>query len=231
MSRCFIDLTHIIHEDIPLWPGSTLFSQESYQTYAPGKFRVHNYRLAAGTGTHVDAPFHCEEYGKSVADFNLEELIGAGCILDVSASVNNNPDYAITADYIQNWEDRNGRIPKKAIVIAHTGWSQYWEHPKRYCNADKQGILHFPGFSETAAELLVQRDILGVGIDTLSLDPGVSQTYPAHHIFLSNSLFQIENIANSHLLPAMGAMIFVLPLKIQHGPEAPARVFAMLSED
>lgn len=224
-----IDLTHSIQENIPLWPGAALFSQEICQTYAPGKFRVHNYHLAAGTGTHMDAPFHCEEHGKSVADFNLDELIGVGCILDISIHVNKNPDYVITAQDIQDWESEYGQIPERAIVIANTGWSQYWEQPPRYTNIDENGILHFPGFGETAAELLVQRGILGVGIDTLSLDPGISQTYPAHHIFLSHHLFQLENVANTHLLPATGAIIFALPLKIRHGPEAPARVFAILS--
>ncbi len=227
-SHRFIDLTHTLHEDIPLWPGSTRFSPEIRQAYAPGKFRVHDYHLAAGSGTHIDAPSHCEENGKSVADFNLDELIGEGCILDVSNAVNQNQDYAITGDDIQHWENRHGRIPERAIVIAHTGWSRFWQQPSQYCNADEKGILHFPGFSEAAAELLVQRHILGVGIDTLSLDPGISKTYPAHHIFLGHGLFQLENVANTHLLPAKGAMIFVLPLKIQQGPEAPARVFAML---
>lgn len=229
LSRRFIDLTHTIHENIPLWPGSTTFSPEIRQAYESGKFRVHNYHLAAGTGTHVDAPYHCEEHGKSVADFNLDELIGEGCILNVSAAVNQDPDYAITGDDIQHWENRHGRIPERAIVIAHTGWSQYWQQPRQYCNADDKGNLHFPGFSEAAAELLVQRHILGVGIDTLSLDPGINQTYPAHHIFLGHGLFQLENVANTHLLPAREAMIFVLPLKIHQGPEAPARVFAMIS--
>ncbi len=225
-----IDLTHTIHEEIPLWPGSRIFSNEICQNYSPGQFRINNYHLCAGTGTHLDAPFHAEKDGKSVSDFTLQELIGPGCVIDVTRSANQNPDYAITVDDLEQWEKIHGVIPKKAIVLAHTGWARFWDQPSRYCNADDEGILHFPGFSEKAAQWLIKREIIGVGIDTLSLDPGDSQTYPAHHIFLGQGLFQLENVANLAAMPATGATIFVLPLKIRNGPEAPARVFAMLSE-
>jgi len=224
----YIDLTHNIHEQIPLWPGSLPFSIKVRQQYSPRKFRVYDYHLAAGTGTHLDAPFHCKEKGKSVAEFSLNQLIGPGCVIDVSEKVQTNPDYVITAEDIECWEKLYGKIAPKSIVIAHTGWSQYWPQPQRYCNADAQGVLHFPGFGEAAARLLVTRDILGVGIDTLSLDPGNSQTYAAHHVFLGSQLFQLENLANTAVLPAIDATIFVLPLKIEQAPEAPARVFAML---
>ena len=193
--------------------------------------RISNYHLAAGTGTHLDAPSHCAQQGKSVADFRLEELIGVGCVINVSVAVHQNPDYQITMNDIMQWEKDHGQIPRKAIILAYTGWSQYWKEPHRYCNADENGILHFPGFGKEAAELLVKRGIIGVGIDTLSLDPGTSQTYPAHHIFLNHGLFQLENVANIQALPAVGSTIFVLPLKIEQGPEAPARVFAICEAD
>lgn len=225
----FIDLTHTVNEKIPLWPGSTRFSEEIRQECSPGKFRGYDYHLCAGTGTHIDAPFHCVEDGKSVTDFSLQELIGPGCVIDVTQSVQNNPDYTVSAHDIEQWENQFGPIPSGAIILARTGWSQYWSQPQRYCNADVDGVLHFPGFSEEAAQLLVTKNIIGVGIDTLSLDAGVSKTYPAHKIFLGHGLFQIENIAHLQQLPPVGATILVLPLKIENAPEAPARVIAIIS--
>lgn len=224
-----IDLTHRIHRAIPIWPNSTIFTTQIRQEFSPeNHFRVYDYCLAAGTGTHMDAPSHCVQSGKSIADFELSELIGPGCIIDISASVSDNPDYAITVEDLRNWENNHGTIPPKAIFLANTGWSKYWSTPLQYINADSQGQLHFPGFSESAAQWLVNRRILGVGIDTLSIDCGISQTYPAHQVFLNHGLFQLENLTNLDKLPPTGAMIFALPIKIENAPEAPARVIAMI---
>lgn len=226
----FIELTHSIHAGIPLWPGSCLFSKELKQDYSPETFRVFNYYFAAGTGTHMDAPFHSEAQGKKISDYNLNELVGAGCVINVCEQARQDADYVISVNDVLAWEDVHGVIPKDSIVLAHTGWSNYWDQPSKYINQDVKGVLHFPGFSSEAASLLVKRGIIGVGIDTLSIDPGCSKKYPAHHIFLGNGIFVLENLANTRFLPPKSATVFALPLKIEGAAEAPARVFALLKD-
>ncbi len=225
-----VDLTHTIHPNIPIWPGSCFFFKELQQAYSSETFRVFNYHFAAGTGTHIDAPFHSEEQGKTISDFNLPELIGPCCVIDVCQQVQQDPDYMVSITDVTLWEHTHGIILEGSIVLAHTGWSQHWEQPQKYVNQDVNGILHFPGFSPEAAALLIKRGILGVGIDTLSIDAGNSKTFPAHHIFLKEGIFIIENIANTRFLPPKGATIFAMPLKIAEAAEAPARVFALLKE-
>ena len=63
-------------------------------------------------------------------------------------------------------------------MVMNTGWHKRFSDSKAYVNQDEQGVLHFPGFSVAAAELLVERDVAGVGIDTLSLDPGSDLSFP-----------------------------------------------------
>ena len=90
--------------------------------------------------------------------------------------------------------------------------------------------MHFPSFSAKATELLIERNIAGIGIDTLSPDTGALGMFPAHQIMLSAGKFIIENLTNLKLLPAFGAQIIALPLKIKDGPESPARVIAIVQK-
>lgn len=222
-----IDLSHTLNEEIPVWPGSLRFRREKRLDYADGAL-IYNYFLAQGLATHIDAPVHFIEHGRTISDLKISELSGPACVIDVREAVSHNPDYAISAKDIQEWEKKYGLIPSNAIVVGLTGWDQYWPDEKRYQNQDERGALHFPGFSEEAAKLLVARHISGVGIDTLSIDVGCTTTFPAHYHLLGADKFQIENLTQLEKLPPVGATIFALPIKVENGPEAPARVIALI---
>ena len=91
--------------------------------------------------------------------------------------------------------------------------------------------MHFPGFSKEAAELLIERDVAGIGIDTFSPDPGISTDLSVHHSMLQHNKYLIENLTNLDQLPSAGAFICALPIKITAGPEASARVIAFVPKD
>ncbi|MBI4179608.1 cyclase family protein [bacterium] len=222
-----VDLTHPLDENSPTWPGSRRFSKTRYIDYDQGYTKM-AYEMDEGLGTHVDAPAHFLKGARSISDLGLEELVTPAVVVDVTAAVEANPDYALSVDDILAWEKRNGPIPAGALVIARTGWSARWGSESAYRNADKFRIMHFPGFSKEAAEFLVtERRISGIGIDTLSLDPGVSKTFDVHRILFEADKYQIENLANLAALPETGAVVLALPLKIVDGPEAAARVIGL----
>jgi kynurenine formamidase len=75
--------------------------------------------------------------------------------------------------------------------------------------------------------MLLQRSIAGIGIDTLSCDRG-DQGFPVHRIILGAGKYLVENIANAKELPPTGGRILVLPLKLEHGTEAPVRLVAFV---
>ncbi|CAK0839919.1 unnamed protein product, partial [Prorocentrum cordatum] len=94
-------------------------------------------------------------------------------------------------------------------------------HPE-YCLP----TMHFPGLSPAAAAWLVEtRSIVGLGVDTLSPDPGASTGFGVHHAVLGADRYILENL-NLDGLPARGATAVVAPLALAGAPEAPARVFA-----
>jgi kynurenine formamidase len=88
--------------------------------------------------------------------------------------------------------------------------------------------MHFPGFGADAAKLLVERNVAGVGIDTLSIDYGPSQDFIAHKILNGAGKIGLENLANLGALPPRGATVIVGALKIRDGSGAPARVLALV---
>ncbi len=219
-----IDLTHPLSSSIPSWNGSCGFCLEKKQDYDQ-IFLVQQIKMHGGIGTHMDAPCHRFEHGLSIGDFPLEAFLSQACVIDVSSQAT--ADYQISTIDIEIYEKTYGTIPEKSVVIGYTGWDRFWNDNTSYRNPDAQGMMHFPSFSKESAELLKERKIAGIAIDTLSPDSTFSD-YPVHRILLGANIYIIENIANAHLLPPQGAWIFSIPLKMPGAAESPTRVIGLV---
>ena len=92
------------------------------------------------------------------------------------------------------------------------------------------GRLHFPGFSKAAAKMLIdERKVRGLGIDTLSMDYGLSRDFAVHHVVNGAGRYGLENVANLDRLPPRGFHVIIAPLKIETGSGGPTRVLAVLA--
>ncbi len=227
-----VDLSHTLTAENPTWDGSCGFdlstTQEHQECTTETKYKLHAMHLKkAGAGTHIDAPLHCFAGQAPVADLPLESLIVKACVIDISAKAS--ADYLLSVDDIISFEKLYGRIPENTLVIANTGWSKYWPDSKKYRNENKEGIMQFPSFSAEAVQLLIDRKVAGIALDTLSPDcPGSGD--PVHRLILSKNKYIIENIANCDQLPAIGAYVIALPLKI-NATEAPVRIVGLVFEN
>lgn len=221
-----IDLTHTLHETIPCWDGGCGFKHTCEVDYSecetPTKFKIHSVNMASGIGTHMDAPAHCIEGGLPIDQLPLEQLLCPAVVIDISSHVYEN--FLLQPGDILAFEKTHGIIRPKDFVLIRTGWEKHWERPERYRNN-----LIFPAVSSEAAELLLQRKIAGLGIDTLSPDRPKSG-YPVHQILLSAGKYIVENAASLDLLPPRGSFILTLPIKIKDGTEAPVRLIAFLPQ-
>ncbi len=219
-----IDLTHTLTPLIPTWNGSCGFQHELKQDYGKDendpKFRVQQLKMHAGIGTHIDAPSHCIPGGKDVADLDLNDLIAPCVVIDVSKKANS--DYLVTAADIDAFEDQYGLISPRTFVLINTGWEKYWDTPEKYRNN-----YQYPSVSKAAVLTLLKREIVGIGIDTLSPDrPGSG--YPVHHLILGAGKYIVENVRNAALLPPSGAYSLALPIKTKEGAEAPIRLVGLI---
>jgi kynurenine formamidase len=224
----WVDLTHPLHEKTVSWPGGIPFKKTLLADYPQG-FRMFKFEMAENVGTHVDAPAHFVQGTPTIDRIPLSRLIGPAVVVDVTDEVKQNPDYRLTREDLRAWETRFGKIPVGGIVIMRTGWGKRAGDLTRYRNMDSQKVMHFPGFSKRSAEFLTrERDISGIGIDTLSLDHGPSTDFPVHKVMLGAGKFQIENLANLDRLPGKGAIVFVMPINVKDGTQAEARVIALV---
>jgi len=222
-----VDLTHEMHPGMAFWPGGVPFSMKRLVDYDKG-YRLHSFTMGENTGTHVDAPGHFIKGNKAINQLSLASLVVPAAVIDVKAKVAKNADYEATADDVLAWEKAHGKVPAGSLVILNTGWHKRFATPKRYVNMDAGKIMHFPGYHPSAARLLVERDVAGIAIDTLSLDFGGSKTFATHVVMLKANKYQIENLANLDALPATGATVVVGVLPVRNGTQAQARIIAFL---
>ena len=231
-----IDLTHSFSPETIYWPTAKPFTFEKVSDgVTPGGYyyAANNFSAAEHGGTHLDSPIHFAA-GKNTADqIPLEQLIGPGVVIDITASVTSNADYQIQVSDIEAWEAKNGKIPDNAVVLLRTGWDSRWPDRKMYLGTSRTGPeavaeLHFPGLDpKTAQWIVANRRIDAIGIDTPSIDYGQSTLFETHQTLFKENIPAFENVANLGELPATGAIIIALPMKIQGGSGGPLRIVAV----
>lgn len=217
-----IDLTHTLTAEVPNWDGDCGFRCKVCTDYADCSpdtpFRIQSVEMKAGIGTHMDAPAHCFAGNQTIDKLELEQFLGPCCVIDMKTM--DDETSCLQEEDVLRFEKQFGGIPKDSIVLVRTGWAKYWDNPNRYRNN-----LVFPTVSKEAAELLVDRGIKGLGIDTISPDR-LEDGFPVHHTILGAGGFLIENVANLDRLSPTGYTLMVLPIKIGDGTEAPVRMVA-----
>jgi kynurenine formamidase len=229
-----VDLTYSYNEKTVYWPNAKGFQHRKdnwKKTPAGYWYAAGGFSSDEHGGTHLDSPIHFAE-GKTTLDkIPVQKLVGSAVVIDVSAASAKNRDYRATAQDIAAWEKTNGAIAAGSIVLFRTGWGKFWPDKKQYLGSDVPGDvehLHFPGIARDAAEFLVKRGVAGVGIDTASMDYGPSKDFIVHQVLNRADIYGLENVANLDRLPAKGATLIALPMKIEEGSGGPVRIIAIL---
>jgi len=135
-------------------------------------------------------------------------------VMNVERSVASDPNYQIGIEDIARWEQRHGRIPLGAVVVARTGWT-----PDNRLRTRAR-----TGFTEDATHFLVEgRVVLGLGSDRPEqIVPGVAHDYASRH-----SVYQLTNVANLSSVPESGSLLLIAPVRVPGSVENSARLTAM----
>lgn len=222
------DLTHTLDEEFPTYFGVPHFFRKQIYNYAEHKVNLFELTVNEHTGTHMDAPLHFSADGWSVDDIPPQQLFAPLCVIDIRQKAVANADAQLTPDDIKRWTAAHGDIPAGACVAMLSGWDAHVAGDK-FRNVGDDEKMHFPGFhAEAAAMLLADTDAVGIAVDTLSLDYGVSADFPVHYGWLPHNRWGLECVANLGELPPQGATIVVGAPKHRGGSGGPARVFAMV---
>ncbi len=231
-----VDLSHSYGENTLYWPTSpTAFEKEplAYGISEGGWFySAYSVCTPEHGGTHIDAPMHFAAGGISTEKIPLENLLAQAVVIDVSNKAAADRNYRLTAEDVEEFETEHGEISAGTIVLMRTDWSDHWPDAMAYLGDDTPGDaskLQFPGFGAEATKILTEeRKVAMLGVDTASVDYGKSQDFIVHRIGAAQGVANLENLTNLDQLPATGATIIALPMKIEGGSGGPARVVALV---
>lgn len=221
LAQRVVDLGHPLAVTDPSWTGDRVFQRKGTDGggYVGGTFSSDEH-----FGTHLDAPAH---FGGTwtVDRIPVDRLVRPGVCINVTGKPE---DYQITVADVKAFEARNGAIPEGSIVLFATGWDVRWPDQKKYMN-ERGGAKHFPGIHPDAAAYLARdRKVVGLGIDTPSVDYGPSAKFETHNLTMRLNVFHIENAARLTSLPASGFTLVVAPINLAGGSGGPTRLFALL---
>jgi kynurenine formamidase len=236
-ARAIVDLSHSYDAGAIFWPTAEPFRLEKVAdgiTAGGYYYAANNFFTSEHGGTHLDAPVHFAQGRQAVDEIPLERLVGDAVVVDVTNAAGANADYQVTIGDLTRWEGQHGQIPSDAIVLLRTGFASRWPDAAAYLGTAERGQaavakLHFPGLHPDAAKWIVSnRRIKAIGIDTASIDYGQSTQYESHRILYEQNIPAFENVASMERLPAVGASVVALPMKIKGGSGAPLRIVALL---
>lgn len=223
-----IDLTQPLGPDTVMWPGAPAPAFQTILTVSHDGFYNRLVTFVEHTSTHFDAPCHMVEGKESVDVIGPERLFRPLAVIDISAEVGDNADATLSLAQVQAFEAAHGRIPDGAAVFLRTGWENHNTNAAKYANAG--GPLKFPGFGPEAAAFLVnERGAMGLGTDTLGIDPGCEVDFTVHRqISHPRGVWHVENLTNLVSCPPLGAWVVVAPLRLVDGSGSPCRVIALV---
>jgi kynurenine formamidase len=220
------DLTHVFTDDFPTYTPVAP-QRETLTTIAANGFYSQRWSFGEHTGTHMDAPGHFVAGGRLSPEITPQELLVPIVVIDIRAKAAADPDAVVTVDDLRGFERRHGRIPDGALACMDSGWAAKVGDPLAFKGGASFPDYHFPGFGLDAAMWLAEeRDVTGIGVDTISLDPGDSTTFPVHVSFLATDRYGLEGLANLDRIPPRGALAYVGLIPWEEGSGGPCRVIA-----
>lgn len=201
-----IDLSIPITASMPVYPGDPATKIELKGELQKDGFEDHYLSIGTHAGTHIDAPKHMLENGKSLDQFPLDKFTGNGVCINIE---NNQFDLS---------QIKQVAIEKDDIVFFYTGMSNHFGKPNYFES--------YPAIPEDVVTYLVEKEIKIIGVDTCSVD---HETFIAHKLFLQHNILIIENLIKLNVLQNKHFTVYAFPLNIALDG-SPTRVIAEIKE-
>ncbi len=212
-----IDLTHVITETIPVYPGTPSPYIKKISSYCKNGFVESSITITSHTGTHMDAPAHIYEDGLGLEGLPMDAFLGSGVVIDCRKHKDNE---MITMSDIK-------KVGERAIVAEYllflTGWDLNWGKESYYSG--------YPYFDMEVVNFIINTNKKGIGIDTISVDPEWDSRFPRHKALLKNNQCNvIENLTHIDKVMDQKFIFCAFPLKFENSDGAPVRAVAIIEE-
>jgi arylformamidase len=202
-----LDISIPVSPEMPVWPGDPRVVLEQYRTISPVN-HSNDSKLACSvhTGTHVDAPAHFIENGKTVENLSLNMLIGPAVVADLPEAD------IITPELL----DALALAPQTTRLLLKTRNSALWTDPHHDFHQD------FVALSPDAARWIIRHGIGLVGIDYLSIQMFKDTEPLTHRTLLDAGVIIVEGLNLQEVAPGNYQLI-CLPVKLAGSDGAPTR--------
>ena len=114
-----IDLTYPLAAGMPVYPGTPSPVVHAIADFDRDHFRERQLTVSSHTGTHMDAPAHLLNQGKTLDHFPVDQFRGTGLCIDVSMIRNG----VVEWDALQRYQEE---MAESDFVLLRTGWGRYW---------------------------------------------------------------------------------------------------------
>ena len=222
-------LSHVVSEDMPIFPGDPKPLVKTLFTVEEDGFRLNLMRIGEHSSTHWGAPCHFNAGELCADELDAEDFFHPAVVIDVREETKADEDFRLRVPDIEAFEAAHGPIPQDAVVIMWTGFQGRWDRPKAFQNFGEDGLMHYPGFSGGVTQWLIdERQIGGLGIDTLGVDPGTDERYRANTLLLHEHRIHLECLAGLEQMPPTGGWVVVGGTQNEGGSGSPATVFGLV---
>ena len=208
-----LDLTHIISEGMPVYPGTKPPTLKPASTYGKDGFRETLLTMFSHTGTHMDAPAHLFA-GKSTLDqFPVSQFVGRALVIECKELKEGE---SITMEHVSHYGEK---AEKADFLLFHLGWDQRWG-AEDYFN-------DYPCVEDEVIDFVLETGKKGIGFDVIGIDPVYDLELPRHkRLFQTNQIINIENLKNLGKCGDELFWFFALPLNQIDADGAPIRAVA-----
>lgn len=199
------DLSQPISHDGPAWvqyDPPTI--SHNYRRAAEG-FNAETVRLNTHTGTHVDVPFHFDDHGRTVDQMPLSAFAAPAVFIDLRDRV-----HAAEPIGPGQLDPLPDALQPGDIAVLVTGWGQ-----RRA--VEREFLMHWPYLDGDGAELLLAREVSGVGIDALSIGGwgGPEKGTPSHQVLLGGGKVVIEELRVPEELVGRRCFLTAFPVLLE----------------
>jgi kynurenine formamidase len=225
-----IDLTHELTSDFNIIPTRPRIAMDPIvgSGYNAG-MNLNRLLLVEHTGTHIDAPRHFDNAGRSLGEIPISDLLVPLALFDLRERVVADPDIALMPEDVLAWERKWGRLPAGCCVAINSGYDTFGRVKAAQATGTQVDLRKSPGFSPEVCEMLIrERDVKGIALDTGSIDRGAnSPAYPVHQRWLRSGRWGIEFLTNMNDVPPSGAVLVVGAAPIKDATGIPIRAIAL----
>ena len=212
-----IDLTHVIEENMPVYPGTEPPSLKTANTCERDGFRETLITMYSHTGTHMDPPAHLFPGRPTLDQLPPEQFIGLALVVDCSGLGEGEP---ITMDLLRRYGEDADRAD---FLLFRTGWDARW--------GDASYFGDFPCIDDQVLDHVLAGGYKGIGFDVISVDPIADAALTRHKkLFREKNIVNIENLCS---LDKCGPGLFhfsCFPLRIRDCDGSPVRAVAWFDE-